>query len=215
MVLLLALAILAKVNSSSAAWSYAIAGTVSYEVQRPQGQSVPHVRSFQLVFDDCRWKITVEDAESKIIDHYVCQYDNNGDLLCYVKPLSMTNTVSGSIEHCEVPPIWISCAAEYVWLALASSCYFERATNGSAIALEPLQSPSGQYLRFDVPVEVELSKAEPHLPIRVRYVTDRVRLLGDNGTVQETALPTVLGGGYTGAEFSAGSFTNVSGLSFQ
>jgi len=63
-------------------------------------------------------------------------------------------------------------------------------------------------------VHVELSKAEPHLPILVRYVTDKVRFLNDNGMPQESALPAALLGGYTGVEFRAGEFTNVSGLFF-
>ena len=125
----------------------------------------------------------------------------------------MTN-ISGSLENSEVPHVESSAAGEYVWLAFASSCYFEHATNGYAVALQELRSPSGLCRRFEVPAMVKLFQAPPYLPEEVRYTTESQLFLRDDGTTESVPLAAPFTKGFVSAEFRSSGFSNVNGLSF-
>lgn len=213
-VALACVAVEGEVNGTVTSLNYSVEGSFSYTVQRSDRPSVSHRRDFIVVVQDGCWKITVTPEETRGRGCCVYQYVQ-GDLASYsVITVDGTNSTSGIIESGEVPQVWLAAGGEYVWLAYASSRYFERATNGSAVSLQALRSPAGLCRRVEVPADVELCRDPPHLPEKVRYMADKQQSLGDDGTIRASDLAGFIKEGYVSAEMKCGGFTNVGGAAF-
>ncbi len=212
---LLALAPLFVAYVPASAVSYSVKGQLSYELQKPSGKNPALLWAFRLVVEDCKWKISVSEASESERRPYVYQYDGtNLSYLAFAQ--SAANGDSGMVEDSEVPQMWLSTAGEFAWLALASSCYFAKATNGTARSLFALRSNSGRVRRYEVPVVIKLDKLPPCLPKSVRYITDRFLLLKEDGSLETSSIASKfpsLGDAFTSGEFSSHNFTNVGGLS--
>jgi hypothetical protein len=75
--------------------------------------------------------------------------------------------------------------------------------------------------RYEVPVEISLSPSLPHLPVSIRYTTDGIMSLEDDGlTLKKNPLSLFLPltspfkDRFLSAEFKSVSFTNIDGFSF-
>jgi len=187
---------------------------LTYQVRHGQALGVPHKRHFELLFDHCQWKITVTLEESPSTGPWVYQYDGTNLVTYTAAGAGGVTNISGSLEHSEVPHVESAAGGEYVWLAFASSCYFEHATNGYAVALQELRSPSGLCRRFEVPAEVKLFTAPPHLPEEVRYKTESLFFLRDDGTTESVPLAAPFSNGFASAELRSSAFSNVNGFWF-
>ncbi len=189
--------------------NFTVAGELRYEIQRPQGENEPLFRHYEIVVDDCNWKVSVELDRSTNRNIFVYQYDG-ANLVYYAQnPTTGAKVLSGMVEHSLVPQTWLSTAGEFVWLAFASHCYFEQVTNATVWSFEALRSRSGIVRRFEVPCEYSFAVEQPHLLNRVSYFTDKVLFLKDDGSLSAIPSPTFLSG-----EFRSSNFTNVSGFSF-
>jgi len=197
--------------------NYSVKGELSYELQRPNGESEPLLRHYELQVEDCKWKVSVKLDNSTDESSFVYQYDGQNITYYARRPNQEGGNVAGMVEAAESPQTWLSTADEFAWLALASHCYFAHITNGRALSFEVLRSPAGLIRRFQVPVKFTLSAEEPHLPTHVAYFTDKLYLLGNDGVIQTNELafwyPHV-DQPYKSGEFNAQSFTNLHGLSF-
>ena len=196
------------------ALSYSVEGMLTYQVRHGQTLSVPYERHFELLSDDCRWKIKVTMGESPAAEPWVYQYDGTNLVTFTIAGTGGVTNISGSLENSEVPHVESAAGGEFVWLAFASSSYFGHATNGHAVALQELRSPSGLSRRFEVPAEIKLFPAPPYFPEEVRYKAENLLFLRDDGTTESVPLAAPFRSGFVGAEFRSSGFSNVNGFSF-
>lgn len=223
---LLALALLASLQHpiQSLGISCSVKGKFSYQVfeLQKEGEPLPTeplLREFEVLSDNCAWKIRVVLVGNTNFDSFIYSYDGT-NLLQYSIPGSARAKggamASVTVEASAVPATVTSAAGEYLWLAFASGCYFKGQTNDRALSFERPKSKYGVVRRFEVSCRVAPSSSPPYLPTAIDYVsTTQATVVQDDGTLGVVALTPSFGdGGYTSAEFKSGGFTNVQGLSF-
>ena len=192
--------------------SYSVRGTFTYEVFVEGRPEKPLQREFEVLVNDCSWRVRIVLTGNTNYDCFIYSYDGT-NLAHYFKRAGSTSAGGGSIEVSPVPPQVTSAAGEYPWLAFASGCYFKELTTDKALAFEQLRSRNGLVARYEVPVRAALSSKSPYLPTSVYYLrTHQSRYLDSDGTSVEVPLPPVFAEkGFVGAQFKADGITNVHG----
>lgn len=201
--------------------SYAVQGSLTFESHFPGLTNAAREEHFDLRYNSGRWKITIDMGSDAPARTNVYQYD--GTNITYYEGFfkQASPNLSGRIETASAPYMWNIGCGWAPWLAFASQDYFQTITNGRALSFSFARNKKGAIKRFDQPVEFSLDSEPPHVPHRVRYITDAMYGLNEDGT---TLIPYPLSkvfgasspyrAGYLHGDFQAEGFTNIAGLNF-
>ncbi|MEO5802982.1 MAG: hypothetical protein ABIR24_05595 [Verrucomicrobiota bacterium] len=118
---------------------------------------------------------------------------------------------AATIKNVDIPDDDGTCA-NYFWLAYASACYFEHATNNK---LKPIWMLDDPYLvdeQFTVKAKWSNSPQAPHLPKQIVYFSDGIYRHLTDGKRGSYSASAPFNQGYTNALYETLSVTNLSGL---
>ena len=186
---------------------YSVQGGFTYQVfaLRREGEpseEKPLSREFEVVVDDCDWKVTIVLVGNTQFDSFV--YSGDGSRVDHYSTLPGGRRISSSTEDSPVPGTRTSAAGEYVWLAFASGCYLRGRTNDLITSFDRRQTAPDFVQRYEVPCRVSLSPVSPFLPLEILYVKTNQN---------SRPLPASFGtNGYVSAALKSSAFTNVNGL---
>jgi hypothetical protein len=163
-------------------WSFppfSVQGTLTYEVPgRPTLSG-----HFTVGLSNTCWHVTVVQDQSTGFRSFEYNYDGTDNLQYCLSKKTGSDVGSALIEPGPVPSSTGTDAGDVIWLAYASGFYFHSLAAGSARALDPLRSPHGRTLRYELPAEWKLGASEPFLPIEISYYATNVFVLEDSGNL--------------------------------
>ena len=197
-------------STNALAESYRADGRMTYAVRDAQGNlDVKDVFSFTIWVDDCKWFIQTSDEGRKDIKSFEDSYDGK-----YVYALSTfidktgTDQSSGIIENNNIPQE-NSFYASPVWLALASSCYFNDITNDMFQPIWHLSDISIRNKRFSIVGHWTKHNASPFLPEKVSYYNDgKIYYTDSGGNSRIASYASPYDKGFMEAEYIALEYTN-------
>jgi hypothetical protein len=157
-------------------------------------------REFQLVVSNCDWDVRVAVNDVKRIQYY--DLVHKGDSIYHYTSYDKTPTNSGvwntasAVADFGEFPVERGTFGTYVWLGLASSCYFHASSDGELDPIWTVHNPGQTKVKADV----QVYDAPPFLPKRIIY--------HQRSGIQ----PPPFRDGWKGAEFQVVSETNIGSL---
>jgi hypothetical protein len=147
--------------------AYFADGTIYYTIGA--GKTPAFQRDFRLISKGCKWSVRVDIQDSVLA--YVESAFDGGSLYTYQRLVSnsgdstaIINGAVAAIDNSEAPFENGSCI-NYIWLGLASACYFQESTN--AIVQAPWASAKSEHRVAKC--EWELLGTTPSLPKRASF----------------------------------------------
>jgi hypothetical protein len=183
---------------------------------------VSHQQSlgFEADVKDCKWFIitTPHPLTAKTdITSWEISSDGGGKIYQVARfnksdlPASSINDSIGIFDQDAVPDNLGGNQVSELWLALASSCYFDGLTNKMIEPIYSQRDPSSRGRNHVVNGEWQRLDAPPHLPQHVVYTDTQIEGIVDKKPYVIPA-PHPFENGYTRAEFNVISTTNVGNL---
>jgi hypothetical protein len=192
------------------AQDYEVEGTISYNVFYASQIKFACKKKFLVRVNECKWLISAEDLETR--DSVAIGYEDGAayKLSTFVRP---TNAFAAVIESEEVPEGDDS-ALSYLWLAFASGCYFETATNNLVAPVWPLDDPALRYESFKVRAMWFSNPQLPRLPSQVTFYNDGYYRAIESVTRKRVTYPAraPYDKGYINAVYNVLEQTNVGQL---
>lgn len=192
------------------AYEYEATGT--FEGSRPlaDGKIAKQQKQwFHICVRGCQWQVRVvpEDAGPgfEFLDYLESGFDGH-DLRTLVSLKANApgkDRWGGNVTHEPVPLLAIEPHVPVIWLALASTCYLDRAGTSSLVAVY-----SASVARAPVAVKVMRKDEPPRLPEKIFFLSDGY----DRRVGQPRKWPPPYDKGFTNAIYEATAFTNIAGL---
>ena len=139
---------------------------------------------FDISVSGCKWFIHIErfannPGNSNEVNTAV-DVGSEGDRIYAVIYWSLgTNPIStpdgGLVRPGPSPHVFADYTVPYIWLAFASSCYFETANDHKAEPIFTEFSPMLYNATYTVPIDLVQDQVEPHLPVKITYFNDGIR----------------------------------------
>lgn len=197
------------VFAAVSAQAFEVHGTVRYESYLGGATNWALTKTFKVEVDGCDWLIRTSSLDDC---SYVEKGFRQGDLFnlamyCANSHGRPTNTYAGLIESDELPDDDGS-QINYLWLAYASACYFDREFGNTFRPVCCLDDRELRTERFKVQSYLERSEFSPHLPTWVVYLNDGYYRVNSSGRRMAFKAPPPFDLGYTNAIYAVGVLTN-------
>lgn len=199
--------------SNLVAADYEVDGQLTYAVGNSAGELKTNCfLSFHMWVNGCKWFIRTEYAIPGDIKYNEDSYDGTNvyAVSAFVDAKVMPGSVrcSGIVESNNVPQE-SSWYASPLWLAFASSCYFNESTSGMLQPIWHLSDLSLRNSRYSVRGDWIHRQAAPFLPEKVLYYNDgSMRYKDKNGDSHIAHYDAPYNSGFLEAEYVASDFTN-------
>lgn len=176
--------------------------------------------NFEADVKDCKWSIvTIPNplTAKDVITRWEIGSDGSDEIYQVARfkksdsPASSVNDSVGVFDQDAVPDNIAGNHVSELWLALASSCYFDGLTNKMINPIYNQRDPSLRSKNHVVNGEWQRLDAPPHLPRHVVYTDSQIEGTLE-GKPRVIPAPRPFENGYTRAEFNVISTTNVGNL---
>lgn len=221
----------------SKAYEYTVEGEIIYKMYMKEGEVFDsQTNEFEVFVKDREWLIKMTPKETNIAvlrydvgsdgyDTYRVDMLNSALYKALAAKSLATRKSTNSVDISRIQLAWVgpgvmpffdNALAPPVWLAYASTSYFQDTTNTSLNPLWQLQRPALLYMIPKVPAEWELFKGQPYLPLRVTYYSDG-KVYSERTNAWEVGFdardePKPFDGGYSHTVYAVTATTNLGKL---
>ena len=167
---------------------YELEGTIAFT--HDDSRADVYNRDFRVSVRDCGWLIKTVELKTSANPGVVHYVGSTNGVEVFQLSYWTNGMVTGSVESNSVPVDGVDKVAPYLWISLASRCYFERAEDG--LAKPAFDGSAGvRGLNFlEVRADWALQEAPPYGLDKVS-ITPRIRILKNASPTLFSRSPSV------------------------